>query len=90
VLSSEIARAYKPDPRAYRMALDLLDLRAEEVMMVAAHQYDLRAAHQLGFRTAFVMRPLEHGPHAVPDLTADDSFDVVATDIVDLARQLGL
>ncbi|GGG60168.1 haloacid dehalogenase [Kocuria dechangensis] len=90
VLSSEIARAYKPDPRAYRMALDLLDLQAGEVMMVAAHQYDLRAAHQLGFRTAFVMRPLEHGPHAVPDLTADDSFDVVATDIVDLARQLGL
>ena len=90
VLSSEIARAYKPDPRAYRMALELLDLRAEEVMMVAAHQYDLRAAQQLGFRTAFVMRPLEHGPHAVPDLTADDSFDVVATDFVDLARQLGL
>lgn len=90
VLSSEIARAYKPDPRAYRMALDLLDLRAEEVMMVAAHQYDLRAAHQLGFRTAFVMRPLEHGPHAVPDLAAEDFVDVVATDIVDLARQLGL
>ncbi|MBD2763533.1 haloacid dehalogenase type II [Kocuria sp. cx-116] len=90
VLSSEMARAYKPDPRAYRMALDLLDLRAEEVMMVAAHQYDLRAAQHLGFRTAFVMRPLEHGPHAVPDLTADDSFDVVATDIVDLARQLDL
>jgi 2-haloacid dehalogenase len=42
------------------MALELLDLRAEEVMMVAAHQYDLRAAQQLGFRTAFVMRPLEH------------------------------
>lgn len=90
VLSSEIARAYKPDPRAYLMALELLDLPAEEVMMVAAHQYDLRAAQHLGFRTAFVMRPLEHGPHAVPDLTADDSFDVVATDIVDLARQLGL
>ena len=90
VLSSEIACAYKPDPRAYLMALELLDLPAEEVMMVAAHQYDLRAAQQLGFRTAFVMRPLEHGPHAVPDLTADDSFDVVATDFVDLARQLGL
>jgi 2-haloacid dehalogenase len=36
------------------------------------------------------MRPLEHGPHAVPDLTADSSFDVVATDLVDLARQLGV
>jgi 2-haloacid dehalogenase len=90
ILSSEITRAYKPDPRTYQMAVGLLGLSASEVMMVAAHQSDLRAAQQMGLRTAFVMRPLEHGPNAVPDLTADESFDVVATDLVDLARQLGL
>jgi len=88
VFSAELARAYKPDPRVYRMLQDLLMLNPNEVMMVAAHQGDLRAAQHLGFRTAFVMRPLEHGPRAVPDLTADPSFDVVATDLVDLARQL--
>ena len=85
VFSAELARAYKPDPRAYRMLQELLMLGPNEIMMVAAHQSDLRAAQKLGFRTAFVMRPLEYGPQAVPDLTADPSFDVVATDLVDLA-----
>ena len=88
VFSAELARAYKPDLSVYRMLQDLLMLRPNEIMMVAAHQSDLRAAQHVGFRTAFVMRPLEHGPRAVPDLTADPSFDVVATDLVDLARQL--
>lgn len=90
VFSAELARAYKPDPRVYRMLQDLLMLSPDEIMLVAAHQDDLRAARDLGFRTAFVMRPLEHGPQAVPDLTADPSFDMVATDLVDLARQLGV
>jgi 2-haloacid dehalogenase len=90
IFSAELARVYKPDPRAYTMALDLLMLEPDEVMMVAAHQNDLHAARELGFKTAFVMRPLEYGPHAVPDLTADPSFDVIATDLVDLARQLGV
>src|ERR687894_1184458 len=88
VFSAELARAYKPDLSVYRMLQDLLMLRPNEIMMVAAHQSDLRAAQHVGFRTAFVMRPLEHGPRAVPDLTADPSFEVVATDLVDLARQL--
>jgi 2-haloacid dehalogenase len=90
VFSAELARAYKPDPRAYQMLQELLMLGSKEIMMVAAHQGDLRAAQELSFRTAFVMRPLEYGPQAVPDLTADPSFDVVATGFVDLARQLGV
>jgi 2-haloacid dehalogenase len=90
VFSAELARAYKPDPRAYQMLQELLMLGSNEIMMVAAHQGDLRAAQELSFRTAFVMRPLEYGPQAVPDLTADPSFDVIATDFVDLARQLGV
>jgi 2-haloacid dehalogenase len=90
IFSAELARAYKPDPSIYRMLQDLLMLGPNEIMMVAAHQDDLRAARRLGFGTAFVMRPLEHGPRAVPDLTADPSFDVVANDLVDLARQLGV
>ena len=90
IFSAELAHAYKPDPKVYRMVLELLMLEPNQVMMIAAHQNDLHAARQLGFKTAFIMRPLEHGPHAVPDLTADPSFDVVATDLVDLARRLGV
>jgi len=90
VLSSEIVRAYKPDPRTYQSAVELLGLQPHEIMMVAAHQYDLRAAQSLGMRAAFVMRPLEYGPEVDVDLTVDDSVDLVANDLVDLARQLGL
>ena len=58
-------------------------------MMVAAHQNDLRAAQAQGMRTAFVLRPLEFGRQRISDLTPDPTFDVVASDIVDLADQLG-
>jgi 2-haloacid dehalogenase len=58
-------------------------------MMVAAHLGDLRAAKQVGLRTAFVVRPKEYGPEGKPDLKADGIADVSATDFNDLARQLG-
>ena len=58
--------------------------------MVAAHQGDLRAAQGVGFKAAFVTRPLEFGPGRKPDLTPDPSFDVVAKDFNDLATQLGV
>jgi len=57
-------------------------------MMVAAHLGDLRAAKQVGLRTAFVVRPKEYGPDGKPDLKAD-GVDFSATDFNDLARQLG-
>ena len=62
VLSAELAKHYKPDPQAYLTAAELLSLRPEQVMMVAAHPGDLRAAARAGLRTAYVIRPLERGP----------------------------
>ncbi len=88
VISAELAGHYKRDPEVYHKACDLLDLAPQQVMMVAAHQDDLQAAHREGLRTAFVKRPLEHGPDAVPDLTVDPVFDLVADDFHDLADQL--
>ena len=90
ILSAELVQAYKPDPRVYQMAVKLLGLRSHEVMMVAAHQEDLRAAQAQGMQAAFVPRPLEQGPSSMPDLTPDPSFEVVATDFMDLAQQLGI
>ena len=88
VLSAELSGHYKPDPEVYIKAADLLGLPHEKVMMVAAHRGDLRAAGALGFKTAFVPRPLEYGPGRVIDTTPDPAFDVNATDFVDLAAQL--
>jgi 2-haloacid dehalogenase len=89
ILSAELARQYKPARAVYQMAADLLGLRPEEVMMVAAHKSDLRAAQQVGLRTAFVPRPLEFGPTGAADTGPDTGFDVTARDFLDLAAKLG-
>ncbi len=89
ILSAELVRAYKPDPKVYRMTFELLDLQPREVMMVAAHHGDLHAARFQGLKTGFVARPLEHGEGGASDLVGDPAFDVNANDFVDLARQLG-
>jgi 2-haloacid dehalogenase len=89
ILGAELARHYKPDPEVYQSAADFLDLKVDQVMMVAAHLGDLRAAKKLGLQTAFVPRPLEYGPGGKPDLKPDSTVDLPATDFNDLARQLG-
>ena len=89
VLGAEVARRYKPQPEAYLTTAELLGLAPGECMMVAAHNDDLRAAGSLGFRTAFVRRPEEHGPGQTRDLRAEDDFDVVADDFIGLAETLG-
>jgi 2-haloacid dehalogenase len=89
VLSAELFQHYKPDPEAYLGAAALLGLAPREVMLVAAHKNDLAAARKCGFSTAFVRRPLEHGPRSTPDVTDDRRCTFNADDFVDLARQLG-
>jgi 2-haloacid dehalogenase len=88
VLSAELFRHYKPDPEAYLGAAALLGLAPPEVMLVAAHKDDLRAAQACGLRTAFVPRPLERGPKASVDVSPEPAFDCHASDFIDLARQL--
>ena len=89
ILGAELARHYKPDREVYQSAADFLDLKLDQVMMVAAHLGDLRAAKGVGLRTAFVPRPHEYGPAGKPDLQPDASVDLPATDFNDLAQKLG-
>jgi 2-haloacid dehalogenase len=91
ILGAELARHYKPDREVYQSAADILDVPPREVMMVAAHLGDLRAAKGVGLQTAFVVRPAEFGsnPARKPDLTPDDSVGVSAQDFEHLAMLLG-
>jgi 2-haloacid dehalogenase len=89
ILSAELSGHYKPDPEAYLKAADLLSLKPEQVMMVATHPGDLRAAARTGFKTAYVIRPLERGPGRPVNRNPDGEFDYTAEDFNDLARQLG-
>ncbi|MCR0984584.1 haloacid dehalogenase type II [Roseomonas populi] len=90
ILGAEVARAYKPAPEAYLRTAEVLAMRPEEVCLVAAHNGDLAAARRCGLRTAFVPRPLEHGPGQATDLAPAEEWDAVAPDFGALAEGLGL
>ena len=89
IFSAENFRHYKPDPRTYRGAVDLLATDPRHVMLVAAHTDDLRAARAEGLRTAFVARPDEYGPGQTLDRTAGDEADLAVDDLLALAKRLG-
>lgn len=89
ILSAELARHYKPDREVYLLAASLLELKPEQVMMCAAHAVDLEAARNCGLRTGFIHRPDEFGPAGNPDRARPGDFDVISSDIEDLASQLG-
>ncbi len=81
VLGADLFRTYKPDPKLYQGAARLLELKPEQVLMVAAHNEDLQAAARQGMRTCFVRRPTE-------DAEATGAYDFVVDDFEDLARVL--
>jgi 2-haloacid dehalogenase len=88
ILGAELVRRYKPDREVYQSAADFLDLPPGEVMMVAAHSGDLRAAREVGLLTAFVSRPLEFGPTGKAEVKANATVDISAADFNDLASRL--
>jgi 2-haloacid dehalogenase len=90
VISAELFHHYKPDRESYLGCADLLGVPAQELMLVAAHPSDLRAAREAGLLTAYVDRPLEHGPNNQPPRIEEGEFDFTATDFPDLADQLGV
>lgn len=87
IFGADMFRHYKPDPETYLGAVALLDARPEEVMLAAAHPSDLGAARAVGLRTAYIPRPLEHGPgHPPPAPPA--GVDVIAESVGALAAWL--
>lgn len=79
LLSGEVVQAYKPDPRMYQHAASALDLDPQVCVFVAAHRWDLDAAIEHGFRTAYLDRSGD-GQHA--------DYEFVAPDLAALVPQL--
>jgi 2-haloacid dehalogenase len=88
IFSSDLFRHYKPDPSVYLGAVELLETLPEKIMLVAAHNYDLAAARKHGMKTAFVARPTEYGPRQTKDFKAEQEWDHVAEDFLELATKL--
>ena len=84
VLGAEVARNYKPKPELYLGACAAFDCAPGQVMMVAAHSYDLAAAAALGLRTAFIARPDEFGA-GKGEYAASVTVDVSAVSLTALA-----
>lgn len=89
VLSAELFGHYKPDAETYLGAARILGLLPDQVMMVAAHNSDLKAAQSYGLKTAFVARPTEYGPHQKHDFEAKGDWDIVAKDFNEIAARMG-
>ena len=86
ILGAEIAQDFKPAPAVYLAAVSAFGLEPGECMMCAAHSGDLKAAADLGLRTAFIARPQEFpGCEREPDIRVD----VDAQTTLDLAAKLG-
>lgn len=90
IMGSDVTRAYKPSPQAYRNAAHLLRLEPGELMLAAAHNGDLAAAQRAGLGTAFIPRPTELGPGQTKDLAPEGDWDVVCPSIVDLGGRFGV
>ncbi|TDX08328.1 haloacid dehalogenase type II [Kribbella sp. VKM Ac-2566] len=89
LLSAEIWQAYKPQGQAYRAAAELLAIRPEQMLMVAAHTWDIDGARRARLRTAFLERPQEKGPNRTADRAADTTCDLAASSLTELAHVLG-
>jgi 2-haloacid dehalogenase len=87
LLSAELAGAYKPAPDAYWTAARLLGVEPAQLMLVAAHPWDLDGARAAGLRTAFVARRLEYGPGSAAP--AEPETDESVADLPELAERLG-
>jgi 2-haloacid dehalogenase len=86
LLSAEFATVYKPEAEVYLTGVRLLGLEPAEVMMVAAHPFDLKGARAAGLRTAFIDRPVEYGPDS--PRREDPEADISVKDLDELAARL--
>lgn len=57
ILSADSAAALKPRPEPYKMAADRLGVKMQDILMVAAHSWDIAGARAAGCNTAFLKRP---------------------------------
>ncbi|CAN0309655.1 unnamed protein product [Chrysoparadoxa australica] len=82
MLSVERVGRFKPHPAVYQMAADALNSDPSQLMMVAAHDWDITGAMRAGYAGAYIAR---QGPGCH---TAGEIPTLVARDLGDMDRQL--
>ena len=89
ILSAEVFKAYKPDPRTYLGVAAVFDVPPDQVMLAAAHEDDLASARACGLQTAYIERPFERGRRLPKDVSPQAGNTLHARDIGALADLLG-
>ncbi|MEO7352054.1 MAG: haloacid dehalogenase type II [Marmoricola sp.] len=79
LLSADEVQALKPAAAAYQHVAERQEVELEEILLVAAHPWDVSGALAAGCRAAFVRRqgvvPSPLGP--APEMIGDDITDIV-------------
>lgn len=78
LLSADLVKAYKPDPRAYQMAVDRFGLSPSQIAFVAFGGWDAAGAKTFGFPTIWInrMNAPDEQLGIAPDAVAS-SFDAL-------------
>ena len=82
IISVDQVGAFKPSPGIYRKAVQRLGCEPSEIMMVAAHSFDILGAQACGFRAAYVNR------YGLPTEESAYQPEIIVGDFVDLAAEL--
>jgi len=88
ILSTEIFGTYKPDPKVYIGATNLLDIKPKNSLMVASHAYDLDGANKAGMKTCYVHRPDEFGNGKSEDYGDLSRFDIVVESFEEIINKI--
>jgi 2-haloalkanoic acid dehalogenase type II len=87
LFSSLLLGVYKPDVRAYEKGLELVKLRPDQVVMVAAHAYDLRGAQKCGMKTVYIHRWTDDIEEDMEKVKTE--FDMFLEDMEELPAVIG-
>ena len=82
IISVDQVGAFKPSPGIYRKATQRLGCDPGEIMMVAAHSFDILGAQACGFRAAYVNR------YQLPTEESDYQPEIIVDDFLQLAERL--
>jgi 2-haloacid dehalogenase len=66
IFSVEKAGVFKPDPRVYRIAVDELNVKPEEIAFQSSNAWDASGAAAFGFKVAWINR-FGQSPERLPD-----------------------
>jgi 2-haloacid dehalogenase len=82
ILSADSVRALKPRREPYELAASTFGVPTKDVMLVAAHAWDIAGAHAAGCHTAFVARP------HMPRNPIDPEPDIAGADLAEIAGRI--